>query len=102
MEQTILERQFSEIVVEGLFSKDNNTSRIWSILNALKIEIIDIIGTENTLYKELMHYIVEGDDPIDVYIFVCNLIRSNKYSIKSNDYWRLLAKIKNIVKWGHE
>ena len=75
MEQTILERQFSEVVVAGLCSEDNNTSRIWSILNAMKIEIIDIIGAEDVLYKELMHYIVEGDDPIDVFLYVCKKIK---------------------------
>jgi hypothetical protein len=75
MEQTILERQFHDVVVEGLCSEDNNTSHIWSILNAMKIEIISIIGSEDILYKELMHYIVEGDDPIDVFLYICKKIK---------------------------
>jgi len=75
MEKTILEKQFSEVMVEGLSSDDNNTSRIWSTLNAMKIQIIEIIGSEDVLYKELMHYIVEGCDPIDVFLYVCKKIK---------------------------
>ena len=69
--QTRLEKQFSEIVSNGLMGDDDI---FWSTFNALKIEILEVIDKEDPLYKEMMHRIVEGEDPAIVIKDICNKI----------------------------
>ena len=93
--QTRLEKQFSKIVVDGLSSEDDNTSRFWSTFNALKSNILDLIDDEDVTYKELMHRIVEGEDPLKVMNDICyNLVFKN--ITLTPEIKRLLAKLNSI------
>ena len=65
-EQTNLEKQFSKIVVAGLRSND---VEFWSTFNALKMEIKDVIGKEDSLFQELMYRITDDQDPVKVMYF---------------------------------
>lgn len=70
--KTRLEKQFSEIVVDGLVGDD---SIYWSTFNALKIEIKPFM--DENLYKELQHRIVEGENPTEVMNDICFKIKLN-------------------------
>lgn len=85
--QTRLEKQFSEIVTNGLMGKDGY---FWSCFNALKIEITEVIDEDDNLYKEFMHKMVEGEEPIEVINWICKKIPKNA------EIYRLLKKINNI------
>ena len=85
--QTRLEKQFSEIVVNGLMSSDESTSRVWSTFNVLKSEIEDLIGSEDNLFKELQHRIVEGEKPKSVMNDICSRLELN------DEMKRLLDKL---------
>ena len=83
--QTRLEKQFSNIVVDGLIGED---TIYWSTFNALKIELKEMI--DETTYKELQHRVVEGENPTEVMIDICSRVDNNK------EMQRLLKKLKNI------
>jgi hypothetical protein len=85
--QTRLEKQFSEIVTNGLMGEDDC---FWSCFNALKIEIKEVIDEDDDLYKEFMHRIVEGENPVDVINWICKEIPKNA------EIDRLLQKINNL------
>lgn len=84
--QTRLEKQFSKIVVDGLTGEDD--SMFWSTFNTLKMEISSLID-DNTR-NELMHRIVESEDPCKVMNDLCSRI-TQTLEIK-----RLLTKLNSI------
>lgn len=88
--QTRLEKQFGQIVVNGLMSSDETTSRVWSTFNALKAEIEDMLGSENDIFKELQHRIVEGEKPKSVMNDICSKLELNK------EMKRLLDKLNSL------
>jgi hypothetical protein len=91
MNQTPLERQFSEVVVSGLKNNDREIATFWATFNALKIEIKDFIDTEDTLYKEMMYRIVDDQDPVEV---MENIV--SRIGEKSPEMERLLTKMSEI------
>jgi len=88
---TRLEKQFSKIVVSGLSS--DSEARYWTAFNALKIELQELIDKKDPLYKEMMHRIVEGEDPTEV----INDIFS-KVGNSTSESERLLNKLNNYKK----
>lgn len=83
--QTRLEKQFSEIVVNGLVNDDTG---YWSTFNALKGEVKEV-ADENTV-KELQHRIVEGENPTEVMNDICSRLQPTK------ELERLLNKLNNF------
>jgi hypothetical protein len=83
--QTRLEKQFSEIVVDGLV---NDNTGYWSTFNALKIEVMEV-ADENTI-KELQHRVVEGENPTEVMSDICSRLQPTK------ELERLLKKLKSF------
>jgi hypothetical protein len=82
--QTNLEKQFSKIITTGLIG-DNN-KEFWSTFNALKIEIKDVIGKEDSLYQELMYRITDDQDPVKVMYDICQ-------EVTNPEIERLLKKL---------
>ncbi len=89
--KTNLEKQFSDIVVSGLISREDKICKFWATFNALKIELNDYLDTQDTLYKEMMYRIVDDEDPVDV---MTNII--NRLGKKTDEMDRLLKKISDI------
>jgi len=85
--QTRLEKQFSEIVVDGLCGEDD---LFWSTFTALKIEILYIIEEDDPIYKELMHRVVEGEDPVLVMNDTCEKLSHTP------EMTRLLKKLNSL------
>ena len=83
--QTRLEKQFSEIVVNGLVNDDTG---YWSTFNALKGEVKEIC--DETTFKELQHRIVEGENPTEVMNDICSKLQPNK------ELTRLLKKLNSF------
>ena len=83
--KTRLEKQFSNIVADGLIGEDDI---YWSTFNALKIEVKKVV--DKVTYKELQHRVVEGENPTEVMIDICSRVDNNK------EMQRLLKKLKNI------
>ena len=83
--QTRLEKQFSEIVVNGLI---NDKTGYWSTFNALKGEVKEV-ADENTI-KELQHRIVEDENPTEVMNDICSRLEQNSEMV------RLLKKLNNF------
>ncbi len=81
--QTNLEKQFSDIVVKGLIGDDKE---FWSTFNALKIEIKDVIGKEDSLFQELMYRITDDQDPVKVMSDICE-------EVTNPEIERLLKKL---------
>jgi len=88
--KTRLEKQFSNIIVDGLGSDDDRVLLFWSTFNALKIEIQDLIDEDSNDYKEFIHRIVEGENPVVVANDICERLPKN-LEIK-----RLLNKLNTI------
>ena len=86
---TRLEKQFSKIVVSGLSSD----SEYWSTFNALKIELQELIDKKDPLYKEMMHRIVEGEDPTEVISDIFSKVGNG-----TSESERLLNKLNNYKK----
>lgn len=82
--QTRLEKQFGNIVVKGLVEDETG---YWATFNALKMELIDIIGKDNFKYKELMHRIVEEEDPTSVMNDICQSVD------QTDEMTRLITKL---------
>lgn len=87
--KTRLEKQFSDIMVANLISADLATAVKWSIINASKIEIENLIGKDDVLYKEFQYRIVNGEPPANVLL---NII--TKLPKITEEINRLLIKIK--------
>lgn len=83
--QTRLEKQFSEIVVDGLVNDDTG---YWSTFNALKIEVNEV--ADEITFKELQHRIVEGENPTEVMNDICSRLEQN------SEMKRLLNKLNNF------
>lgn len=83
--QTRLEKQFSEIVVDGLCNDDENISHYWSTFTALDSEV-EKASDEITL-KELKHRVVEGENPTEVMNDICSRLEQN------SEMKRLLNKL---------
>ncbi len=89
--QTRLEKQFSEIVVAGLVSDDDDEALLWSTFTALNGEIKNIIGSDDVLYKEMQSRIVEGENPVEVMNDICSKLES-----KNKEMERLLNKLNTL------
>lgn len=87
--QTRLEKQFHDIVVNGLIGEDG---KYWSTFNALKIELGEIIDEEDVLYKEMMHRIVEGESPTEVMNDIFNRV-----NVSTKESKRLLSKLNSLT-----
>jgi hypothetical protein len=83
--QTRLEKQFSQIVVNGLI----NNTRYWSTFKALLIEIKEIV--DERMYKELQHRVVEGENTTDVINDICFRIEN-----KNSEMKRLIEKLNSL------
>ncbi len=84
--QTRLERQFSDIVVDGLSSDDLDIAYYWSSFDALIGNIEGIC--DETSFKELQHRVVEGENPTEVMNDICS-------RVEQNDEIKRLLKILN-------
>lgn len=73
-----LDRQFSDVVVAGLTSKEDKIGDFWAIFNALKIELKDYIKTEDSLYKEMQYRIVDDQEPVEVMEDIISRIGNEK------------------------
>jgi len=87
--KTRLEKQFSEIVVNGLCSDDDRLSRYWSTFKALKIEVEDEL--DEVTIKELQTRVVEGENPTEVMNDICSRIEQN------SEMKRLLKKLNSLL-----
>lgn len=83
--ETTLEKQYNDIIVSGLVNDE--TDKYWATFYSLSSEILKQIGKNNILYKELMHRIVENEDPTTVIEDICNKVN------KTNEIKRLLSKL---------
>lgn len=84
-----LDRQFSDVVVAGLTSREDKVGDFWAIFNALKIELKDYISTDDSLYKEMQYRIVDDQEPVEVMEDIISRI-GNK---KTPEMDRLLKKM---------
>jgi len=84
--ETRLEKQFSQIVVDGLI---NDETPYWSTFNALLIEIKKVV--DETMYKELQHRVVEGENATDVINDICQRIQNQNSEMK-----RLIKKLNSL------
>jgi|LauGreDrversion4_2_1035121.scaffolds.fasta_scaffold298797_2 hypothetical protein len=89
--QTRLEKQFSEIVVDGLSSDDVDVAHYWSTFDALVENITGDKLIDETTHKELQHRVVEGENPTEVMNDICSRINRPTSEIQ-----RLLEKLNSF------
>jgi hypothetical protein len=89
--QTPLERQFSKIMISGLSSDDVDVSHYWSTINAIKVNIKEDKLLDETSFKEMMHRIVEGEDPTEVMNDICARMKKPTSELK-----KLLKKLNSF------
>jgi hypothetical protein len=86
--KTRLEKQFSNIVVPGLCSDDDNICMYWSTFTALESQLENVCD-EVTL-NELKHRVVEGENPTEVMSDICSRLEQNE------EMKRLLNKLNSF------
>jgi hypothetical protein len=89
--QTRLEKQFSEIMVDGLSSDDVDVAHYWSTFDALVENITGDKLIDETTHKELQHRVVEGENPTEVINDICSRIKK-----PTSEVQRLLKKLNSF------
>jgi hypothetical protein len=89
--KTRLEKQFSEIIVDGLSSDDGDVAHYWSTLNAIEVNIKEDKLLDGTSLKELQHRVVEGENPTEVVNDICSRIKK-----PTSELQRLLKKLNSF------
>lgn len=89
--QTRLEKQFSEIMVDGLSNDDVDVAHYWSTINSIVVNIKEDKLLDETSIKELQHRVVEGENPTEVINDICSRIKKPTSEVK-----RLLKKLNSF------
>ena len=89
-----LEKQFSDIVVAGLMSDDEDVAHFWSTFNAVKIYTKE--GENQELIKELEYRITDGENPKKVILDIIDKIDLDDEFADTKEIIRLRDKIKDM------